>query len=285
MGAALRVLSSAFALLWLSACATIPPDAGSNPADPFEVYNRHMYEFNDRADLYVVRPVAEGYVKVVPEPVRDCVGNIFRNLGDLGNAVNNLLQGKPYEASSDICRVVINSTVGLLGCFDVATRMGLLRSNEDFGQTFGRWGIGPGPYFVLPLLGPSTIRDAIGRVGDTYTDPVSYIDSTTEAVATQSLRVIEVRAGLLQASRLLEGAALDKYQFVRDAYLQRRRNLVYDGNPPREKEPDELPGQGDKPAPQQPGADPTQENKSSNPGNAPGQPDSTGDQPSTPPAR
>jgi len=284
MGAALRILSSGFVLLWLSACATIPPDAGNNPADPFEVYNRHMYEFNDRADQYVIRPVAEGYVKVVPEPVRDCVGNIFRNLGELGNAINNLLQGKPYEASSDFCRVVINSTVGLLGCFDLATRMGLLRSNEDFGQTFGRWGIGPGPYFVLPLLGPSSIRDSIGRVGDTYTDPVSYIQPTTEAVATQSLRVIEVRAGLLQASRLLEGAALDKYQFVRDAYLQRRRNLVYDGNPPRDKEPDELIDPGDKAAPPT-GADTTRESQNGKPGNAPGQPAPTEDQPTTPPAR
>jgi phospholipid-binding lipoprotein MlaA len=227
------------AALLAAGCATIPPDAGNNAADPLEVYNRHVYEFNERADQYVIRPLAEGYVKVVPQSARDCIGNIFRNLGDLGNAVNNLLQGKAFEAGSDICRVAINSTVGLLGCFDVATRVGLTRGNEDFGQTLGRWGVGPGAYFVLPLLGPSSIRDTAGRVADVYTDPLSYVDSTAGAVAGQSLRVIDLRASLLDASKLLEGAALDKYQFVRDAYLQRRRNLVYDGDPPRVKEPEE----------------------------------------------
>lgn len=237
----LRTRLAAVVLIVLAAagCATIPPDAGSNPADPLEVYNRHMFEFNERLDQYVLRPVAEGYVKVVPEPVRDCVGNVFRNLGDLGNAVNNLLQGKFFEASSDLCRVAINSTIGLLGCFDVATRVGLVRSNEDFGQTLGRWGVGPGPYFVLPLFGPSTIRDTFGRAADAYGDPLTYLDSTRVALSAQTLRVIDTRANLLQATRVLEGAALDKYQFVRDGYLQRRRNLIYDGDPPRIEEPDD----------------------------------------------
>lgn len=282
MRAALRLLSYVLVVLWAGACATIPPDAGKTPADPFEVYNRHMFEFNDRVDEYVVRPVAEGYVKVVPEPARDCIGNFFRNLGDLGNAANNLLQGKAYEASSDLCRVVINSTIGLLGCFDVATKMGLTRSNEDLGQTFGRWGVGPGPYFVLPLLGPSTVRDTIGRVGDTYADPVTYIDSTIVAVTTQSVRVIDVRAGLLQASRLLEGAALDKYQFVRDAYLQRRRNLVYDGNPPRPQEPEE-PLEEKKAAPVSP-AETRQDSGAEKPP-AEAAPVPPPDQPPAPPAR
>src|SRR5262245_36327209 len=119
------------ALLFVG-CATIPPDAGKNPTDPWEVYNRNVFEFNERADEYVLTPVATGYTKVVPQPVRDCIGNIFRNLGDVGNAINNLLQGKAFEATSDICRIAINSTVGLLGCFDVATKVGLTRSNEDF---------------------------------------------------------------------------------------------------------------------------------------------------------
>lgn len=251
----MRARLAAVALVALAAgCASIPPDAGRNAADPLEVYNRHVFEFNDRLDRYVVKPVAEGYVKVVPEPVRDCVGNAFRNLGDLGNAVNNLLQGKFFEASSDLCRVAINSTIGLLGCFDVATRVGLARSNEDFGQTLGRWGIGPGPYFVLPLLGPSTIRDTFGRVVDAYGDPLSYLDSTRVALSAQTLRVIDTRAGLLQATRVLEGAALDKYQFVRDAYLQRRRNLIYDGNPPRLPEPDEEAPPGEAPKPNSPRA-------------------------------
>jgi len=199
-------------------------------------------EFNDRADQYVLRPVARGYIKVVPEPARDCIGNVFRNFGDVGNAINNLLQGKVAEAGSDICRVALNTTVGLLGCFDVATRVGLTRSNEDFGQTFGRWGVAPGPYFVIPLLGPSTVRDSVGIVANIYTDPISFTNwSIGWQVTAWTLRFIDVRAGLLDATALLEGAALDKYQFIRDGYLQRRRNLIYDGNPPQEKEPDEPP--------------------------------------------
>lgn len=239
MSASPRILVVPLAAALSVGCATIPPDAGKNPSDPWEVYNRHMFEFNDRADQYVIKPVAEGYTKVLPEPVRDCVGNIFRNLGDIGNAINNLLQGKPYEASADICRVALNTTVGLLGCFDVAGRVGIARSNEDFGQTLGRWGMGPGPYFVLPLLGPSTVRDTFGRAADTYADPVTYINGSSYQVAAQSVRIVDVRASLLEAGRLLDGAALDKYQFVRDGYLQRRRNLIYDGNPPRVKD-DEL---------------------------------------------
>lgn len=282
MRAALRVLLVGLVVA-SAACATIPPDAGRNPADPLEVYNRNVFEFNDRADEYVIRPVAEGYVKVVPEPVRDCVGNVFRNLGDIGNAVSNLLQGKAYEAGSDICRVVINSTVGLLGCFDVASKMGLIRSNEDLGQTFGRWGVGPGPYFVLPLLGPSSVRDTVGRVGDVYADPISYINSSTEEIVAQVVRVVDIRAGLLEASRLIEGAALDKYQFVRDAYLQRRRNLVYDGNPPHEK-PDEPLDEGNKPVP--PPAEVSKpDSKTEKPDGAPGQVAPAPDQPTAPPAR
>jgi phospholipid-binding lipoprotein MlaA len=195
--------------------------------------------------------------------------------------INNLLQGKAYEATSDICRVAINSTVGLLGCFDVATKVGLTRSNEDFGQTMGRWGVGAGPYFVLPLLGPSTVRDTFGRVADVYSDPVSYIDQGAYEVTAQSLRIVDLRAGLLQASRLLEGAALDKYQFVRDGYLQRRRNLIYDGNPPREKEPEEpveepaaKPGAESKPA-ESPGAAEPKDEK----------PERPPDQPTPAPAR
>lgn len=246
-----RLLLVLLLAMFAAACASIPPDAGRNPADPLEVYNRHVFEFNERLDQYLLRPVAEGYVKVVPEPVRDCVGNVFRNLGDVGNALNNLLQGKVLEASSDLCRVAINSTIGLLGCFDVATRVGLTRSNEDFGQTLGRWGLGSGPYFVLPLLGPSTIRDTVGRAVDTYADPISYPDSARAVWGAWALRVIDTRAGLLQAGRIVEGAALDKYLFIRDAYLQRRRNLVYDGNPPRVEEPsDEAPQKGDQEATQ-----------------------------------
>jgi phospholipid-binding lipoprotein MlaA len=219
-----------------SGCATIPPDAGENPADRLEVYNRHVFEFNEKADEYVLRPVAETYVKVIPEGARTCISNVFSNIGDVGNALNNLLQGKPANAASDLCRVAINSTIGLLGCFDVAGKMGLAKSTEDFGQTLGYWGLGPYSYFVIPLLGPSTVRDAFGRVVDVYSDPLSYTQAEAQ-VAGQTLRIVDTRASLLQATRVLEGSGLDRYQFVRDAYLQRRRNLIYDGAAPSEQLP------------------------------------------------
>lgn len=236
----LRMLAGAAVALLAGACATIPPDAGSNPVDPLERMNRHVFEFNDRVDRAVLKPVAQGYVAVVPEPVRGCVGNFFANLGDVSNAANNLLQGKPVEAVSDICRIAINTTVGVLGCFDVASKAGLEKHNEDFGQTLGRWGLGSGAYLVLPLLGPSSVRDAVGRVPDAYVDPANAAGDDVRARNTLfALETIDLRARLLDAGRLLDAAALDKYQFTRDAYLQRRRNLVYDGNPPREKEEDE----------------------------------------------
>jgi phospholipid-binding lipoprotein MlaA len=223
----------------LGACATIPADAGKNPTDPWETYNRHMFEFNDRVDRAVLKPVAQAYTTVVPQLARDCLSNAFSNLNDVPNALNNLLQGKPGRAASDICRVAINTTIGLLGCFDLASKMGLEKSDEDFGQTLGTWGAGPGPYFVWPLLGPSTVRDSVGRVVGFYTDPLDAVDHTRTRNVISGTRIIDLRAQLLPAERVVEGAALDKYQFVRDAYLQRRRNLVFDGNPPREKDPED----------------------------------------------
>jgi phospholipid-binding lipoprotein MlaA len=241
-----RALAAAAVALLAGACATIPPDAGRNPVDPLERMNRHVFEFNDRVDRAVLKPIAQGYVTVVPEPVRTCVSNFFANLGDVSNAANNLLQGKPIEAVSDICRIAINTTVGVLGCFDVASKMGLEKHNEDFGQTLGRWGLGSGAYLVLPFLGPSSVRDAVGRVPDAYVDPANAGgDSVRARNALFALETIDLRARLLDAGRLVEAAAIDKYRFTRDAYLQRRRNLVYDGNPPREKdeEDDEAPAQ------------------------------------------
>jgi phospholipid-binding lipoprotein MlaA len=241
-----RALVATAVALLAGACATIPPDAGRDPVDPLERMNRHVFEFNDRVDRAVLKPVAQGYVAVVPEPVRGCVNNFFANLGDVSNAANNLLQGKPVEAVSDICRIAINTTIGVLGCFDVASKMGLEKHNEDFGQTLGRWGLGTGAYLVLPLLGPSSVRDAIGRVPDAYVDPANAAgDSVRVRNALFALETIDLRARLLDAERLLGVAALDKYRFTRDAYLQRRRSLVYDGNPPlaKEAEDDEAPVQ------------------------------------------
>lgn len=206
-----------------------------DPRDPLEPLNRGIYRFNDGVDTVLLKPAAEIYQGVVPSLVRTGVNNVFANLNDVIVALNNLLQGKFHSALSDASRVLVNTTVGILGIFDVATPVGLEKHDEDFGQTLGWWGIGDGPYLVLPFLGPSNARDTVGRVGDYKTDPVTYIDPTRDRNIVQGLRLVARRAELLSASRILAVAALDEYEFVRDAYLQRRRNLIHDGNPPREK--------------------------------------------------
>lgn len=216
----------------LGGCATT---GSGDPRDPMEPVNRAIYTFNDGVDTMLVKPAAEIYQGVVPGLVRTGVSNVFSNLNDVIVALNNLLQGKFGSALSDVGRVLLNTTAGLLGIFDVATPAGLEKHDEDFGQTLGWWGIGDGPYMVLPLLGSSNLRDTVGRVGDYRADPVTYIDPSRDRNIIQALRIINRRAELLSASRILAVAALDEYEFVRDAYLQRRRNLIYDGNPPREK--------------------------------------------------
>jgi phospholipid-binding lipoprotein MlaA len=233
-----RGLLAALAPLWIAGCASVPPGAGNNPADPLEKFNRQVFAFNDAVDTNVLQPVARGYVAVVPRPVRSCVTNVFSNIADLPIALNNLLQGKPFEAVSDLCRFAINTTIGLAGCFDVASRAGLEKHNEDFGQTLGRWGMPSGPYLVLPFLGPSSARDGIGQIADGYTDLLYELNPVRHRNVALGTRLIDTRANLLDATRVFDGAALDRYQFLRDGYLQRRRNLVYDGNPPRMKEED-----------------------------------------------
>ncbi len=235
----------------LSGCATVPADSGNDPRDPVESFNRQVFEFNEVVDRAVLKPVAQVYEAVLPEPVRDCISNVFSNFREPSNAVNNLLQGKPVDAVSDTCRFVVNSTIGLLGCFDPARQMGLAKSNEDFGQTLGRWGAGQGPFLVVPIFGPSSVRDAIGFFGvEPYLDVNFYIDNIRVRNSILGTRIVNQRAELLQADDLISGAALDKYRFIRDGYLQRRRSLVYDGNPPRA--PDDV---GSEPAPS--GAPPT----------------------------
>lgn len=221
-------------ILVSSGCAST---GKTDPRDPFEAFNRSMFEFNDALDRAVVKPVAKGYRDYVPEVFRFVLGNMFANLADVWTAVNNLLQGKPGQASSDLSRVLLNTTFGFLGAGDVASELGIERNREDFGQTLGRWGVPSGPYLVLPFFGPSSVRDGTGFAFDSWADPLPY------ALTDQGLynaawvtRVIDKRASLLPAERLLEGAAFDKYLFIRDGYLQRRRNLVYDGNPPLEKD-------------------------------------------------
>lgn len=220
--------------------------ASSNtPGDPFEGFNRAMFGFNDTVDEAVLKPVATGYRNVVPEPARECVGNVFSNINDVFVAVNSLLQGKVGDAVSDACRVLINSTAGVFGCFDVASKIGLEKHNRDFGQTFGKWGIATGPYLVLPFLGPSNFRDGVGSAIYASLDPVWADHIPTRNVA-YSLRAVNTRADLLTASSALEDAALDKYAFVRDAYLQRRQSLVDDDNNksgPRKQSAIEAPAQ------------------------------------------
>ncbi|HEX6295643.1 MAG TPA: VacJ family lipoprotein [Burkholderiales bacterium] len=219
-------------LFLLAGCATT---GDGDPRDPFEGWNRGVYKFNDKFDDYLARPVAQTYQDWVPREIRDRVRNFFGNLADPFIGVNNLLQGKVSEAFDDWTRFILNTTVGLVGIHDVATDFGLEKHNEDFGQTFGRWGAGTGPYLVLPIFGSSNLRDGIGLAADMVTDPMGEIrpiDARNTAIAT---RAVQTRADLLGASRVLGEAALDRYVFQRDAYLQRRRSLVYDGRPPREK--------------------------------------------------
>lgn len=225
------IVCAALALQFLGGCAST-----GNPHDPFEGLNRGIYKFNDGVDHLVVKPAAEVYRDVVPAFIRTGVSNFFSNLTDVLIALNNLLQGKLSNAISDVGRVLVNTTVGVLGVFDVATELGVEKHNEDFGQTLGHWGIGAGPYIVIPFLGPSSLRDAVGLIGDWKTDPLTYVDPTRTRNQFVGAKFVSRRSELLEATRILETAALDPYEFVRDGYLQRRRNLVYDGNPPDEND-------------------------------------------------
>lgn len=227
-----RVWVLVLSLALLGGCAT-----ASNPRDPLEPVNRAIYSFNDGFDRVIAKPVAEGYRSAIPGLIRTGISNFFSNLGDVWIAANNLLQGKVNDAANDFGRVVINTSIGLLGLIDVASDAGLEKHNEDFGQTLGRWGLESGPYVVLPFLGPSTLRDALSYgLVDAQADFVAQADHVPTRNTLFFIRGLDTRANLLDASRVLEEAALDKYNFTRDAYLQRRRSLIYDGNPPREKE-------------------------------------------------
>ena len=231
-----RIKSAAMAVAavgLLAGCAS-----SGNPKDPIEGFNRAMFAFNEGLDAAIIKPVATGYDAVLPSPIRTGVTNFFGNIEDLFIGVNNLLQGKVPQAFSDLGRVAINTTVGLLGVIDFASDAGLEKHDEDFGQTFGRWGVGNGSYVVVPLFGPRTARDTVGLILDSAVDPVGDHRPRGTRNAALVLRLVNKRANLLPADKVVEEAALDKYSYVRDAYLQRRRNLIHDGNPPREPEAD-----------------------------------------------
>ncbi len=219
----------------LGACASVPDDY-RDPRDPWESYNRGMHQFNTDFDNAFFKPVARGYQAITPDPLDKGITNFFNNMRDFTSVVNNLLQFKMSHAISDVGRILVNTTLGLLGFIDVATNLDLPSHKEDFGQTLGYWGVEPGPYFVLPVLGPSTLRDSVALIPDWYTTPVAYLDEKYVRWALAILYGIDKRADLLGASEVLEAAALDPYTFTRDAYLQKRRNEVHDGNPPAEED-------------------------------------------------
>lgn len=223
-----RALAMIALLAFLSGCAS----TYDNPQDPYEGYNRAMYTFNDTLDKAVIKPVAQGYDFVVPEPISWGISNFFSNLNEITVIINDLLQGKFEQAAHDAGRFGLNSTVGVFGIFDVAGHAGYKKNNEDFGQTLGVWGAEPGAYVVLPLFGPRTVRDSFGLVGDMFTDPVMYVEGDDARLALAGTRLIDMRANLLKAGKVLSEATDDEYAYVRDAYLQRRQYLVYDGNPP-----------------------------------------------------
>lgn len=218
LGAAMLVLAL------LQGCAT-----GPNPRDPFEPFNRSVTRFNEGLDEAIVKPVAQTYQNVLPSPVRTGVSNFFSNLSDAWSFVNNLLQAKPQAAADSFARFSVNTLIGFGGVLDWATEMGIERHREDFGKTLGRWGVDAGPYLVLPVLGPSTVRDTAALVVDSKGDLVNHVHDVSARNSLYVLRAVDLRANLLRASEVLDQAALDKYSFTRDVYLQ-RRGVVLDAN-------------------------------------------------------
>ncbi len=237
----LRSLLLVLLALQLGACTIMRQGPAQSPAaareaerkDPLENINRVIFAFNTTADNIITKPIAKTYKTVVPEVYRMLIGNVFSNLNDVWVGVNNLLQGKPKAALSDWTRVVINSTVGLGGIADIATDLGLSPHNEDFGQTLGRWGMPPGPYLVLPILGPSNVRDGLSIVPDYLSDPLRRLKAG-DRDRSRIVRLVDTRAYVFDAEKLIESAAIDRYDLVRDGYLSRRRSLIYDGDPPEE---------------------------------------------------
>ena len=200
--------------------------AQAHEDDPWEGFNRSMFAFNDTLDTYALKPLAQGYRTVTPDFLETGIGNVFNNVGEVRNLTNNLLQGKLHAAGVDTARLLFNSTFGLLGFFDVASKMGLQRNDEDFGQTLGAWGLGSGPYLVLPFLGPSTVRDGFARIPDSYNGMYTHIDDVRTRNQLLGLDVLNARASFLDAERLIQG---DKYTFLRNVYLQNREFKVRDG--------------------------------------------------------
>ncbi|WP_246722604.1 VacJ family lipoprotein [Aliikangiella sp. G2MR2-5] len=220
-------------LLIISGCAS----KGSHPDDPWEGWNRGVYKFNKAIDSAIAKPVTKGYKAITPDIVEEGVSNVFSNIGDVPTMINNLLQGKIVDSMSDLGRFIVNSTVGIAGIWDPASKIGLEKHDEDFGQTLGKWGVGSGPYLMLPLLGPSTLRDTSGLPVDSYLDPLNQIEHIPTRNQAKLLQLIDKRAQLMKFEDQLEDAN-DEYLLIRDVYLQNRRYKVLDGDIPFDEECD-----------------------------------------------
>ena len=231
-----RVLAVALgaAAVFLGGCATT-----QSRVDPFEPWNRAMFEVNDVVDGNIVKPVAEAYVKYTPEPIRTGISNFFGNIEDLFVGINNVLEGNGNRAGDDFGRVLLNTTFGLGGIFDLASMMGIERHTQDFGITFGKWGFSQGPYFFVPLFGPTTVRDGTGTVIRAFLGPTTYIftDVPVRNII-WGVGALDLRANMLGTESMVDQAALDRYRFIRNAYLRARRYQVYDGKPPPEDDDD-----------------------------------------------
>jgi len=214
----------------LTGCAS---NSAKNPADPLEPVNRRIYQFNDTFDKAILKPISQGYTVVMPTFGQTMVANFFANLDDVVVTANDLLQFKLTQGLADGTRFVLNSTIGVLGLFDIATMLDLKKHHEDFGQTLGKWGLASGPYIVIPFLGPSSLRDGVGLYADSYSSPLYQIQHIPTRNQAQIVKVISLRAKLLDQEKILKEAMLDPYYFIRDTYLLHRKNRVYDGNPPR----------------------------------------------------
>ncbi|HZX27506.1 MAG TPA: VacJ family lipoprotein [Telluria sp.] len=225
-----------FALALAAALTGCASSENANPKDPLEKYNRAVFAFNDTVDRVALKPAATAYKRVLPQFVQTGVNNFFGNLADIWTGANNLLQGKGKDGASDLARVALNSTVGILGLVDVASSAGLRKHSEDFGQTLGAWGVPSGPYLMLPLLGPSTVRDTAALPLDWKADPWAYKEPVNWRNVGAGVRVIDQRAAILDASNLLEEAALDRYEFIRDGFLQRRESRIFDGEKKEDKQ-------------------------------------------------
>lgn len=250
MSARRAALAAVLGALLAGCASTGSPARTPNPRDPLEGWNRGVFAFNDKLDAAVLKPVAEGYRKVVPEPARQMVGNFFGNFGDAWSAVNQLLQGKPVDALNMGMRFGVNTVLGAGGLLDPASEAGLERKEEDFGQTLGRWGMPSGAYIVWPVLGPSAVRESVALPLDRGWSPNLLMNDTGGQIALTSLNLVDTRTNLLGATGMLDQIALDRYSFVRDAWLARRRSLVYDGDPP------ETPADTEPPEPGEPASAP-----------------------------